>query len=75
MEHFRNIRQKNDIHIVGRHYNSRDHEGLSDLNVYVLDFIHAHRDIDIAAEVRNVRERLWIYRLWSQTRIGHNHFD
>ena len=33
MEHFRNIRQNNDIHIVGRHYKSRDHEGLNDLSV------------------------------------------
>ena len=75
MEHFRNIRQNNDIHIVGRHYNSRNHEGLNDLKVYVLDFIHAHPDSDTAAEVRNVREKLWIYRLRSQTPIGLNLFD
>ena len=48
MEHFLNIRQNCNTHIVGRHYNSRDHNGLDDVMVHILDFIQAHPDSKIA---------------------------
>ena len=75
MEHFRNIRQKCRTHIVGRHYNSHDHNGLDDVLVHVLDFAHAHPDSQIASTVRDTVEKQWIYRLRSQTPIGLNLFD
>ena len=75
IEHIRNIRQSNDTHIVGRHFNSHNHNGLNDISVYILDFIHAHPDSLTASEYRDIKEKMWIYRLRSQTPIGLNLFD
>ena len=75
MEHFRNIRQNCRTHIVGRHYNSHDHNGLDDVLVHVLDFTHAHPDSQIASTMRDTVEKQWIYRLRSQTPIGLNLFN
>ena len=63
MEHFRNIRQNTDIHIVGRHYNNH------------LEFIHAHPDGDASSIIRDLVESKWICRLRSQTPNGLNLFD
>ena len=75
MEHFRNIRQNNDTHLVGRHFNSHNNNGLNDISVCILDFIHAHPDSLTGSEYRDIKEKLWIYRLRSKTPIGLNLFD
>ena len=75
MEHFRNIRQKCQTHIVGRHYNSQGHGGLRDVRVYILDFIPAHPESMAAANMRDSVEKKWIFRLRSQVPIGLNLFD
>ena len=74
-EHFRNIRQKCDTHIVGRHYNAQGHSGLWDLTVHILDFISAHPDSQTASTLREIAEGKWIYRLISQVPTGLNLFD
>ena len=75
MEHFRNIRQKCQTHIVGRHYNSQRHGGLRDVRIYILDFIPAHPESVSAAQMRDSVEKKWIFRLRSQVPIGLNLFD
>ena len=75
MEHFRNIRQQCQTHIVGRHYNSQGHGWLRDVRVYVLDFMPAHPESMVAATMRNSVEKKWIFRLRSQVPIGLNLFD
>ena len=76
MEHFRNVRQNCQTHIVGRHYNSHGHNGLRDIRVYILDFIPVHPESMTATQVRDSAERIkWIYRLRSQVPIGLNLFD
>ena len=75
MEHFRNIRQDRGTHIVGRHFNTPGHNGLNDLNIFVLDFIRAHPESPQAAKMRDDIEKKWIYRLRSQVPLGLNLFD
>ena len=58
IEHFRNIRQNNDTHILGRHFNSHNHNGLNNISVYILDFIHAHPDSLTVSEYRDIKEKL-----------------
>ena len=72
MEHFRNIRQRCDTHIVGRHYNTQDHTGIWDLTVHILEFIPAHPDSSSASALRDSAERKWIYRLRSLVPTGLN---
>ena len=75
MEHFRNIRQNTDIHIVGRHYNDHEHHGLTDVTIYVLEFIHAQLESRVASDLRDSVERKWICILRFQTPMGLNMFD
>ena len=75
MEHFRNIRQNCQTHIVGHHYNSHGHNGLRDIRVHILDFIPVHPESMTATQVRDSAERKWIFRLRSQVPIGLNLFD
>ena len=75
MEHFRNIRQQCQTHIVGRHYNSNTHQGVEDVEVFVLEFISAHPESANATHLRDTMERKWIYRLRSLVPTGLNLFE
>ena len=75
MEHFRNIRQQCRTHIVGRHYTSNTHEGVDDVEVFVLEFISAHPDSAKATHLRDTMERKWIFRLRSLVPTGLNLFE
>ena len=75
MEHYRNIRPNQGIYLVGRHLNTPGHNGLDDLNIYVLDFIRVHPDGTQTAKLRDEIEKNWIYRLRSQIPLGLNLFD
>ena len=75
MEHLRNIRQRCDTHIVGRHYNSQGHDGTMNVIVHILEFIPSHPDSATAATLRDQAERKWIFRLRSLVPMGLNLFD
>ena len=75
MEHFRSIRQRCDTLIVSRHFNSAGHNGVEDVEIYILEFIHTHPNSENAARTRDSSEKKWIYRLRSLTPIGLNLFD
>ena len=75
MEHFRSIRQRCDTLIVSRHFNSAGHNGVEDVEIYILEFIHTHPSSQNAARTRDSSEKKWIYRLRSLTPIGLNLFD
>ena len=61
MEHLRNIRQRCPNHIVSRHYNRADHDGISNMTIHILEFISAHPDSKAATEIRNKCERKWVF--------------
>ena len=74
-EHFRYISQHNRTHSVGRHYNSEDHSGLSNVTLHVLQFGRKDPDSKESLEIRLDLEQLWIHRLRSTTPMGLNVFD
>ena len=71
-EHLRNINQKNDIHIVGRHCNEPDHDGSKSLSVQVLNFAKGHPDSRSSLDLRLELESMWINRLRSHVPTGLN---
>ena len=71
-EHIRNINQQNDIHIVGRHFNESDHNGLVSLHAYVLNFARGHPDAKTSLNIRLELESMWIERLRSHIPTGLN---
>ena len=69
-EHFRYISQHNRTHSVGRHYNSEDHSGLSNVTLHVLQFGRKYPDSKESLNIRLDQEQLWIHRLRSTTPMG-----
>ena len=74
-EHFRYITQHNRTHSVGRHYNSDDHTGLTNITLHVLQFGRKDPDSKESLALRLELEQLWIHRLRSTTPMGLNVFD
>ena len=71
-EHMRNINQNTDIHIVGRHFNEPDHEGIKSLSVQVVNFAKGHPDSKSSLTMRLELESMWIKRLRSYVPTGLN---
>ena len=74
-EHFRFISQNNNTHSVGRHFNTEDHRGLSDVEIFVLQFGRKDPDSAESLAIRLILELMWIHRLRSTTPMGLNVFD
>ena len=74
-EHFRFISQNNNTHSVGRHFNSVDHKGLDDVELYILQFGRKDPDSEESLAIRLILELMWIHRLRSTTPMGLNVFD
>ena len=64
---FRFISQKNNTNSVGRHFNTEDHRGLSDVELYVLQFGREEPDSAAFLAIRLILELLWIHKLRSTT--------
>ena len=59
-------------HTVGRHFNQEDHNGIEDMEIHVLDFIHCPPESMGAAYLRDKIEFNWIHRLKTQKPLGIN---
>ena len=57
---------------IGKHFNTNGHQGLEDVQINVVDFIHSNRKSLRAALLRNVIEKNWIFRLRTQSPDGLN---
>ena len=71
-EHFRAVTKNSPKNDVAYHFNQPDHNGLDDMNLHILDFIHLHPDSREGHRVRLNIEMNWIHRLHSQQPIGLN---
>ena len=60
---------------MGSHFNTDHHEGLDDVEIHIVDFIHCNPESPRAAILRNVIEKNWIFRLKSQSPNGLNLID
>ena len=57
---------------IATHFNSQDHEGLDDVEISEVDFIHCSPASKIARRLRHKIEKNWIFRLRSQIPDGLN---
>ena len=74
-EHLRNIGNKNTEDPVGRHWTLPDHTGPKDVEVHILDFIHAHPETSTSQRLRDTIEKNWIHRLRTCLPSGLNTMD
>ena len=61
--HLYNITCKNLKDTIGHHFNSDHHNGISDLEIHIVDFIHANPNTPWSLELRRTIERNWQHRL------------
>ena len=61
-KHFYNITANIKSEIIGRHFNLPDQKGLDDIQIYVVDFIHAHPNGRIYQKLRDYMEKNWQHR-------------
>ena len=70
--HFNLISSQSQIHSVSRHFSLPDHDGLNDIEIHIVDFIHARPRSPKGRALRDKIERNWIHRLRTPTPIGLN---
>jgi len=74
--HFYSIKEPNKSNtVVGRHFSSPDHEGLSNVTIHVLDFILSPSESPASQRQRDDTERTWIHKLVSTAPYGLNVAD
>jgi len=60
---------------IGRHFSATDHNGLNDITIHVLEFIHIPKDTPASQRFRDESERTWMHRLASISPLGLNSAD
>ena len=57
---------------IGRHFNLSGHQGVADIEVFVLDYIYVHPGSECAQSLRLLIEHNWIHRLRTMLPMGLN---
>lgn len=70
--HFYNITNNNHEHVIGHHFNQADHDGLDDITIHILDFIHMNPPKNGSEQLRRTIERNWQQRLHTIAPLGLN---
>ena len=70
--HFYKINYLDLDNSVSRHFTSGYHTGTNDMEIHIVDFIHANPRSQRGADLRDKIERNWIHRLRTQSPIGLN---
>ena len=73
--HWTDIKSENPKSDVGRHFNLKNHTGGENMEIFIVDFIHAHPDTQFAVSLHNEIEFHWIQRLRTMTPHGINTMD
>ena len=73
--HFNNILYNKPKSEIGKHFNLPDHKGLEDVEIHVVDFIHAHPMSQRSKHLRDLIEFNWIKRMHSNAPLGLNTMD
>ena len=58
-----------------KHFNERNHNGIADLKLHIVDFIHAAPNSEFESALRDQIEFHWIQRLCTQLPHGVNTMD
>ena len=70
--HFYNITSKNTKDTIGQHFNQQDHSGLDDIEIHIVDFVHANPSSPQGLDIRRKTERHWQHRLRTNAPQGLN---
>ena len=73
--HFGKIKNKDDRDAIGSHFSLPDHNGINDLEIYVLAFITPPPHSQTAKQMRDQVEKKWIHTLRCTGPYGLNIFD
>ncbi len=73
--HFTSINRNDGKNDVCKHFNQKDHNGVKDLKLSIVDFIYAKPETDRAKALRDQIEFHWIQRLRTQLPHGMNTMD
>ena len=73
--HFYNIGHNRPNSEIGKHFNQADHNGLDDVEIHIVDFIHAHPAGNKAKYLRDLVEFNWVQRMHSNAPQGLNSMD
>ena len=73
--HFYNIAYNKPGSEIGKHFNLPDHKGLDDVEIHIVDFIHAHPMGRKSKYLRDLVEFNWIQRLHTNAPQGLNTMD
>ena len=60
---------------MDKHFQSANHHGGTDMELYILDFIHAHPASEFSLHLHNEFEFHWIQRLGTMLPFGINTID
>ena len=74
-DHFYKIGKNIPNSDIGQHFNSAGHDGLLDVEIHVVDFIHCTPESERAKKLRNTIEKNWIFRLKTLIPDGLNLVD
>ena len=74
-EHFLSITKQDTNYILGAHFSSNNHNGLTDVTIHEVDFIHLPADSPKAKVLRDRIELNWIHRLSTALPFGLNAMD
>ena len=73
--HFSGISRKDKTTLINDHFARQDHNGIQDLTIHVLDFIHANPTSDTGKRVRLKIESAWMSRLKTTFPDGLNYLE
>ena len=60
--HFSNITARKTNDTIGHHFNKVDHNGLADVTIDIVNFIHLHPDSKGSVKIRLAVEHSWQHR-------------
>jgi hypothetical protein len=75
VKHFYGIKKRDKKLPIGKHFNLPEHNGIEDVEIHILDFIHAPPDSMKAAKLWDLIEKNWILGLRSFAPFGINTMD
>jgi len=68
-KHFYHISKQDTSH---KHFNLSGHDGINDVEIYIIDFIHAALESKQASHLRDLIEKNWIMTLHTFAPYGIN---
>jgi hypothetical protein len=72
VHHFYSIEKALESKPVGKHFSTGSHEGIDDVEIFVLEFIKKPPTSQVGGMVRDRVERRWIHLLRSLQPLGMN---